>query len=146
MSFLLRNFKFMQHKFQFSPLPLLRLKLNIYSFSSSSYSSSSLFSSTKTSTGITGLIANSNARNNLLSLYCELEKKLKELPEDYGYRKGMLVLLENYKTIIKNEANSDLDVEIQINEGQLEELVEQAHEELNLLEKLANEWKPYEMK
>ena len=124
MFFLFRNF-------QFSPLLRLNSKFS--------------FSSTKTSTGITGLIANPNARNNLLSLYCELKKKLKELPEDYGYRKGMLTILENRTKIIENEANSDLDVEIQINEGQLEELVEQAHEEFNLLEKLANEWKPWKI-
>ena len=98
-------------------------------------------SSTKVSTG---LKVDPISRNNLLKLYEDLKNKLTQLPEDYVYRKGMLVLLENRKKLIKDEGYSDLDLEIKIGEGQLEELVEQAHEELDLIEKLANNWKPWE--
>jgi hypothetical protein len=37
-----------------------------------------------------------------------------------------------------------LDVETKIGEGQLEELVDQAHDEIKLVDKLSNEWKPWE--
>lgn len=100
--------------------------------------------SKKISTGLTGLQADSNSRQNLLELYTELNHKLSVLPEDFAYRKGMLVLLNSRKNLIENEAYSDLDLEAEIGEGQLEELVEQAEDELKLVEKLVNEWKPWE--
>lgn len=100
--------------------------------------------SNKISTGISGLKVDQSARFNLLKLYEALKGKLCQLPEDYVYRKGMLAVLENRNKLIKNESFSDLDLETEIGEGQLEELVEQAHEEINLLEKLSNEWKPWE--
>lgn len=101
-------------------------------------------SSNKISTGITGLQADPSARSNLLKLYTEFKEKLSQLPEDYAYRKGMLAVLENRSKMIKNESFSDLDLETEIGEGQLEELVEQAQDEIKLLEKLSNDWKPWE--
>jgi NADH dehydrogenase (ubiquinone) 1 alpha subcomplex subunit 5 len=93
---------------------------------------------------ISGLKVDPSARSNLLKLYEELKGKLCQLPEDYVYRREMMGLLENRNKMIKNEAFSDLDLETKIGEGQLEELVEQAQEEIKLLEKLSTEWKPWE--
>lgn len=101
-------------------------------------------SSNKISTGICGLQADPQARSNLLKLYGQLRGKLQQLPEDYAYRKGMLAVLENRTKMIQNDAFTDVDLEEEIGEGQLEELVEQAHEELALAEKLSNDWKPWE--
>lgn len=105
---------------------------------------SSTSCSNKIATGIAGLKVDPSARSNLLKLYDGLKGKLSQLPEDYAYRRGMLVVLENRSKMIKDEAFSDLDLENEIGEGQLEELVEQAQEEIGLLEKLSNEWKPWE--
>lgn len=101
-------------------------------------------SSNKISTGISGLKVDPSARSNLFNLYSELKGKLCQLPEDYAYRKGMLAVLDNRSKMIKDEAFTDLDLESEIGEGQLEELVEQAKEEIKLFEKLSNEWKPWE--
>jgi NADH dehydrogenase (ubiquinone) 1 alpha subcomplex subunit 5 len=101
-------------------------------------------SSNKIATGISGLKVDPSARSNLLKLYEELKGKLCQLPEDYVYKREMMGLLENRNKMIKNEAFSDLDLETKFGEGQLEELVEQAQEEIKLLEKLSTEWKPWE--
>jgi NADH dehydrogenase (ubiquinone) 1 alpha subcomplex subunit 5 len=101
-------------------------------------------SATKTSTGLTGLIADANSRQNLISLYSELKSKISILPEDLVYRNGMLAILKSRRELLTNEAYSDLDVETKIGEGQLEELVDQAHDEIKLVDKLSNEWKPWE--
>mgnify|MGYP001809642535 CR=1 FL=1 len=98
----------------------------------------------KISTGISGLKADPYARSNLLKLYSELKEKLYQLPEDYAYRKGMLAIVENRNNLLRNEAFSDLDVENEIGEGQLEELIDQAKDEIKLLEKVSNEWQPWE--
>lgn len=98
----------------------------------------------KISTGISGLQVDPSARLNLVKLYGELRVKLIQLPEDYVYRRGMLAVLENRTKMLKNESLSDLDLENEIGEGQLEELIEQAHDEMKLVEKLSNDWKPWE--
>lgn len=102
-------------------------------------------SSSKISTGLTGLKVDPSARKHLLKLYGDLETKLKQLPTDYGYRNGMLSLLEERNKLIKNESLSDFDLEIKMGQGQLEELIEQAEEEHQLFEKLSNDWKPWEV-
>lgn len=106
--------------------------------------SQSQSTSTKLSTGLTGLKVDPSARKNLFKLYGDLEIKLKQLPIDYGYRNGMLALLEERNKLIKDDSLSDYDLELKIGEGQLEELIEQAEEEHVLIEKLSNNWKPWE--
>lgn len=105
---------------------------------------SRLYSSTKFATGLTGLKVDPSARKNLLKLYGDLEIKLKQLPPDYEYRNRMLRLMEERSKLIRNESLSDFDLENKIGEGQLEELIEQAREEDQLIEKLSNDWKPWE--
>lgn len=100
--------------------------------------------STKISTGITGLQADSSARIKLLQIYEKIEKRLGDLPEGYAYRTGLQALLDKRVKLLKDEGRSDVEMETVINEGQLEELRDQAQEELGLLEKITNEWKPYE--
>lgn len=101
--------------------------------------------SIKTSTGLTGLQADPSSRKKLLNLYCDLENELKcqNIPENYVYKKEMLSLLENRKKLLEKLSYSDLELET-IMEGQLEELVEQVQEELELVNKIVNEWKPWE--
>ena len=123
------------------------LRKTSYAFSnikSRLLSQSTASSSSKLSTGLTGLKVDPFARKNLLKLYGDLEIKLKQLPVDYGYRNVMLNLLEERNKLIKDESLSDYDLEIKIGEGQLEELIEQAEEENVLIEKLSNDWKPWE--
>ena len=127
----------------------LRKKLLIFSDSKKSqlfrlFSQATEAASFKFSTGLTGLKVDPLARKNLLKQYTNLETKLKQLPADYGYRIEMLNLLEERNNLIKNESLSDFDLEMKIGEGQLEELIEQAEEEHKLIEKLSNEWKPWE--
>ena len=64
-------------------------------------------------TGLTGKV-DPSARKNLLKLYGDLEIKLKQLPIDYGYRNGMLTLLEERNKLIKDDSLSDYDLELKI--------------------------------
>ena len=118
---------------------------NLRKLKSHRYSTFSPSTSTKISTGLTGLLADSSARSNLLKLYAELRKTLSsnDIPDDYVYKKSMLSLIENRTKLIENELISDLILEEEIGEGQLEELIEQAQEESELANKLVNEWKPW---
>lgn len=121
------------------PLNLCRNSRRIFSQTTAAARAS------KISTGLTGLKVDPSARNNLLKQYGDLETKLRQLPVDYGYRNGMLSVLEERNKLLKNESLSDFDLEMKIGEGQLEELIEQAEEEHELFEKLSNEWKPWEI-
>lgn len=109
------------------------------------FSQSTAAAASKISTGLTGLKVDPSARKNLLKLYGDLEIKLKQLPTDYGYRNGMLSLIEERNKLINNESLTDFELEMKIGEGQLEELIEQAKEEHGLFEKLSNEWKPWKI-
>lgn len=105
--------------------------------------------STKISTGLTGLEADPSARATLLNLYGTLKTKLTtnhDIPEDYAYKKTLLSLINHRTKLLENESLTDFDLENEIGEGQLEELVEQAQEELELANKIINEWKPWENK
>lgn len=133
--------RFFVMRSEFYQLQLFRLN-RFNKFSLKTYSS--VHSSEKISTGITGLSADRFARKTLLRLCHEIKDELGGFPENYAYRTGLLALTNNRISLLENCEHSDVDVECLIDGGQLEELVEQAHEELVLLDKIKNEWKPWE--
>ncbi|TMW69345.1 hypothetical protein Poli38472_001501 [Pythium oligandrum] len=86
----------------------------------------------KTSTGIVGLPVNPNARNDLIAIYQKTLKEVQVLPDGIAYRSAV-EKITNYrlKVVLDNE---DEDViEKEINCGQLEELIEQAEDELSVI-------------
>lgn len=97
----------------------------------------------KVSTGITGLPADVTARATLVGLYRELSTGLTALPADYRYRRGLDALLVGRLRHLEDASCSDVDVETAIGEGQLEELVAQARDELTLLARIRDEWQPW---
>lgn len=99
--------------------------------------------STKLETGITGLKADVNARKKLTEIYEKLKAEaVSTLPEGYEYRRGLLATVESRMKLLGEPSRSDVEVEREIGEGQLEELVEQAEAEYELLQKI-KEWKPW---
>lgn len=105
---------------------------------------SRLSSSSKTETGITGLAASPAARSTLLQIYSQLANEAATLPEHYAYRQGILAMTQQRMALLADEqGRTDVDVEREIGEGQLEELVEQGRAELSLMEKIKYEWKPW---
>ncbi|KAG7397506.1 ndufa5, NADH-ubiquinone oxidoreductase subunit [Phytophthora boehmeriae] len=86
---------------------------------------------TKTSTGLVGLPVNPNARQDLIKLY---RRTLQEIlpPEAKNYRNAV-EQITNYRLNVV-ETNEDEDtIERTINCGQLEELIEQAEDELSVI-------------
>ena len=99
--------------------------------------------STKLETGITGLKADPNARQKLQKLYESLKTDaITSLPEGYEYRRGLLATVESRMKLLGEAGRSDVEIEREIGEGQLEELVEQAEAEHQLLQKV-KQWKPW---
>ncbi|TYZ63125.1 hypothetical protein PybrP1_008208 [[Pythium] brassicae (nom. inval.)] len=87
---------------------------------------------TKTSTGIVGLPVNPNARQDLIKLYQKTLQEVKVLPEDAVYRDSV-ERITNYrlKVVLDNDDESAIEKEIAM--GQLEELIEQAEDELSVI-------------
>ncbi|KAH7491547.1 hypothetical protein PRIC1_003042 [Phytophthora ramorum] len=87
---------------------------------------------TKTSTGLVGLKVNPNARQDLIKIYRRTLEEVKILPpEAKNYRK-VVEQITNFRLNVV-ESNEDEDViERKINCGQLEELIEQAEDELSI--------------
>lgn len=104
-----------------------------------------LLSSSKLETGLTGLPASATARADLLRLYDELATEATAgLPPSYAYRSGLLATLSHRCGLLQDlEGRTDLDVEREIGEGQLEELIEQGKAELELVRRV-KEWRPWE--
>jgi NADH dehydrogenase (ubiquinone) 1 alpha subcomplex subunit 5 len=104
-----------------------------------------LFSSAsvKATTGITGLSADPSARAQLIGLYEQLRSELSVLPADYVYHTRTRSLLDRKLRELMRLDLSDVDIEERWKEGQLEELLEQAHAELSLLSNI-KQWKPWQ--
>ncbi|KAJ3259164.1 hypothetical protein HK103_002811 [Boothiomyces macroporosus] len=83
-------------------------------------------------TGIVGLPVHHSARPELLSLYSRITHSLQRFPESSAYRQGTLSLFN--KRIAFIEKTEDLKkIEDEFHLGQMEELIEQAKEELKLI-------------
>lgn len=88
--------------------------------------------SNRQSTGIFGVAANPMARNQLKLLYSEILSEVQQM-SDSGYRQCVIQLASERLDIL-NSSHDDVQVEQKIGMGQLEELVEQAQDEKNLIQ------------
>eukprot|EP00471_Norrisiella_sphaerica_P003970 CAMPEP_0184483798 /NCGR_PEP_ID=MMETSP0113_2-20130426/5470_1 /TAXON_ID=91329 /ORGANISM="Norrisiella sphaerica, Strain BC52" /LENGTH=125 /DNA_ID=CAMNT_0026864415 /DNA_START=189 /DNA_END=569 /DNA_ORIENTATION=- len=104
-------------------------------------SSSRLLSNTKDSTGIAGLPVIENAREVLIALYQKTLEDAEGLPKDAGYR-DYVTKLSKYRLTVceKNEVVEAIEKEI--GTGEIEELIQEAEDELKVLE-MMKEWKPW---
>ena len=101
-----------------------------------------LYQVTKLSTGITGIPVHKNPLPVLSKLYENTLAGLATLPEHSVYRQGTEAVVR-HKLSILNSANGDIAaVEKGLDEGQIEESLLIAEDELNLVGKVA-EWKSY---
>lgn len=79
----------------------------------------------------------------LKELYTKTLEAVKDLPEDAAYRVNVEKII-NYRLGVVSE-NEDIEkIEATLNIGQVQEVIEQAENELELIPHMA-EWAPWEM-
>eukprot|EP01033_Poteriospumella_lacustris_P006302 gene6302-4524_t len=91
------------------------------------------FATYKTSTGLVGLAVDPNGRENLNALANKVLSSIQRLPEDSGYR----VEVEQWYSYIKKVTTEKTDIraiEDEIDLGQIEEVIQMAKNELNLID------------
>ncbi|KAK1264059.1 hypothetical protein QJS04_geneDACA013627 [Acorus gramineus] len=97
----------------------------------------------KETTGIVGLDVVPNAREFLISLYEKTLHEIKAVPEGENYRKAV----ESFPRNSLNECLSEKDgdqIERRIGCDQVEELIEEARDELHLISKMIG-WDPWDV-
>lgn len=95
-----------------------------------------LFQVLKTTTGITGLAVHPDPIPVLRNTYQSTLKQLAAIPETSVYRQGVEALTQRKLKIVE-EANGDIaTVEKQLDEGQIEESLNIAEDELRLVGKM----------
>ncbi|KAK6936775.1 NADH dehydrogenase [ubiquinone] 1 alpha subcomplex subunit 5 [Dillenia turbinata] len=100
-----------------------------------------LLARVKETTGIVGLEVVPNAREVLISLYTKTLKEIQAVPEDEGYRKAV-ESFTRYRLQVCQEEEDWEQIEKRIGCGQVEELIEEAQDELKLISKMI-EWEPW---
>ncbi|XP_050224868.1 probable NADH dehydrogenase [ubiquinone] 1 alpha subcomplex subunit 5, mitochondrial [Mercurialis annua] len=100
-----------------------------------------LMAKMKETTGIVGLDVVPNAREVLINLYTKTLKEIKAVPEDEGYRKAVESFTSNRLKVCREEEDWEM-IEKRLGCGQVEELIEEAQDELKLIEKMI-EWDPW---
>lgn len=101
-----------------------------------------LFQVTKRTTGIYGLNVHPDPLPELVKTYESTLSALSAIPQTSVYRQGVEALVRNKLHIVKT-ANGDVaTVEAKLNEGQIEEALDIASDELKLAAKMV-EWKAY---
>jgi NADH dehydrogenase (ubiquinone) 1 alpha subcomplex subunit 5 len=99
--------------------------------------------STKLSTGIVGLSVVPNAREVLISLYEKTLDEVKIMPDHVPYRKDVENFTNWRMQVVKD--NQDItEIERIVGTGQVEELIEQAKDELKLIPEYSA-WKCWEL-
>ncbi|KAJ6807714.1 putative NADH dehydrogenase [ubiquinone] 1 alpha subcomplex subunit 5, mitochondrial [Iris pallida] len=101
----------------------------------------SLMARVKETTGIVGLDVVPNAREVLISLYTRTLGEIKAVPEDEGYRKAVESFTGHRLKVCREEEDWEA-IEKRIGCGQVEELIEEAQDELKLIAKMI-EWDPW---
>lgn len=86
----------------------------------------------KETTGIVGLDVVPNAREVLINLYRKTLEEIKAVPEDEGYRKAVESFTRHRLSVCQEEADSEM-IEKRLGCGQVEELIEEAQDELKLI-------------
>lgn len=89
----------------------------------------------KESTGIVGLDVVPNAREVLISLYSKTLKEIQSVPEDEGYRKAVESFTNHRLKVCQEEPDWEI-IEKRLGCGQVEELIEEAQDELKLISHL----------
>ncbi|KAF8271470.1 ETC complex I subunit conserved region-domain-containing protein [Lactarius quietus] len=97
----------------------------------------------KLSTGIYGLPVHHNPLPELAKTYESTLTALSSIPEHAAYRQGTESLILRKLKIVQDAKGDIAEVEKQLDEGQIEEAIEIAKDELNLVAKMA-EWKAWE--
>ena len=94
-----------------------------------------LLAKVKETTGIVGLEVVPNAREVLIDLYSKTLKEIKAVPEDEGYRKAVESFTSHRLKVCQEEKDWEL-IERKLGCGQVEELIEEAQDELTLIGKM----------
>ncbi|KAF9664235.1 hypothetical protein SADUNF_Sadunf17G0135000 [Salix dunnii] len=100
-----------------------------------------LLARVKQTTGIVGLDVVPNARAVLINLYTKTLKEIEAVPQDEGYRKAVESFTKHRLTVCEEEEEWE-KIEERIGCGQVEELIEEAQDELKLIGKMI-EWDPW---
>ncbi|KAJ6960831.1 hypothetical protein D5086_031292 [Populus alba] len=100
-----------------------------------------LLARVKQTTGVVGLDVVPNARAVLINLYTKTLKEIKAVPEDEGYRKAVETFTKHRLTVCEEEEEWE-KIEERIGCGQVEELIEEAQDEIKLIGKMI-EWDPW---
>ncbi|KAJ6684067.1 hypothetical protein OIU85_007731 [Salix viminalis] len=100
-----------------------------------------LLARVKQTTGIVGLDVVPNARAVLINLYTKTLKEIEAVPQDEGYRKAVESFTRHRLTVCEEEEEWE-KIEERIGCGQVEELIEEAQDELKLIGKMI-EWDPW---
>lgn len=96
----------------------------------------------KRTTGIHGLAVHPDPLPALITTYESTLSTLSSIPQTSVYRQSVEALVRNKLNIVKN-ANGNIAVaEQRLNEGQIEEALDTAADELSLVAKMI-EWKAY---
>ncbi|CAM6095098.1 unnamed protein product [Calypogeia fissa] len=101
-----------------------------------------LLSKVKESTGITGLRVEPNAREVLIGLYNKTLDIVQTIPETAQYRKTVEEISRHRLKVVEESKDWE-EIEAKLAAGQVEQIIEQAKDELLLIPKMA-EWKPWE--
>ncbi|KAF8203618.1 NADH2 dehydrogenase [Pholiota molesta] len=102
-----------------------------------------LFQIAKRTTGIYGLNVHPDPLPELVKTYESTLSALSAIPQTSVYRQGVEALVRNKLNIVQN-ANGDVaTVEAKLNEGQIEEALDIASDELKLAAQMV-EWKAWE--
>lgn len=94
-----------------------------------------MMSRVKETTGIVGLDVVPNAREVLIGLYSKTLKEIKAVPEDEGYRKAVESFTRHRLKVCQEENDWEV-IEKRLGCGQVEELIEEAEDELKLIDKM----------
>lgn len=99
----------------------------------------------KTTTGIVGLPVEPNAKAFLISLYSQTLDALEPVPPSSEYRKSVEALVKERLAVVESE-DELAAIEAKIGGGQVEQLIEQAKDELKLIPTLiaARAFDPYD--
>eukprot|EP00042_Codosiga_hollandica_P023407 m.92720 g.92720 ORF g.92720 m.92720 type:complete len:120 (-) comp51169_c0_seq1:110-469(-) len=96
----------------------------------------------RSTTGLTGLLHVENARQVLIGVYQATLGALTKIPAEAAYRTHTHAFTSARLAIAEKASTAD-EIEAQIGQGQIEELIQQAQAELNLVGKI-QEWKAWE--
>ena len=103
-----------------------------------------LASRTKLSTGIVGLKVRPDAREALTALYTQTLEGLKVIPEEHGYRRWLEPTYEYRLKVVGNMSLDLVGIEDEIANGQVEELIQAAEDELRNLEMITEVMKDWD--